>query len=133
MKPSMKWAIGLTLTAVAIGTGIYFYNKSNAEKEAEKAAATKPDNLSEQDWNDMIAAAVAKEKATGKSNAISILSTKPILLELAKQQFLNNGTREQYDTLMTVIKSDKNDPDSVSKSQTAILNFISSIAASKQV
>jgi len=127
MKPSTKWIIGLTLTGLAIGAGIYFYNQSNKPTET----AEKPDTLSEDDWNELIAAAVAKEKATGNPNAISTLSTKPILAEIAKQQFLQNGKREQFDTLMAVVKSDKNDPDSVTKSQVAILNYVTSLANKK--
>jgi hypothetical protein len=127
MKPSTKWIIGLTLTGLAIGAGVYFYNQSNKPTEV----AEKPDNLTEADWNELLAAAVAKEKLTGKSNAISTLSTKPVLAEIAKQQFLQNGNRKQFDTLMAVLKSDKNDPDSVTKSQLAIINYVSELASKK--
>jgi hypothetical protein len=127
MKPSTKWIIGLTLTGLAIGAGVYFYKQSNKPTEV----AEKPDTLTEADWNDLIAAALAKEKLTGKPNAISTLSTKPILAEIAKQQFLQNGKREQFDTLIAVVKSDKNDPDSVTKSQVAILNYVTSLTSKK--
>ena len=127
MKPSTKWIIGLTLTGLAIGAGVYFYNKSNKPTEVTE----KPDTLTEADWNELLAAAVAKEKLTGKPNPFSTLATKPVLAEITKQQFLQNGNRKQFDTLMTVLKSDKNDPDSVTKSQVAILNYVTSLTSKK--
>lgn len=122
----LKLAIGLTLTAVAVGAGIHFYNKR--KKDTGTTSEVKSDKLSESDWNDLMTASVDRKNKTGKSNAVSLLSGSPIISDVVKQQFLQNGNRNEYNTLMSVIKSDKSDPDSIDKAQTAILNFINRIA-----
>lgn len=113
-----KWILGIGIIGIGIVTIVYFNkNKNIAEPEP-----IKPKPLTDDDWNALIKAAVDSEKRTGKSNAISKLAEKPILMEMAKKQFLQNVTRDKYDKLMTVIVANKSDDAEVIASRDKMLN-----------
>ena len=102
-----KWILGIGIVGLGVAAIVHFNKNKNVPKPEAQPEPSKP--LTDDDWNALIKAAVDSEKRTGKSNAISKLAEKPVLMDMAKKQFLQNVTRDKYDKLMTVIVANKSD------------------------
>lgn len=102
--------IFLSVVIVGAGIGIVFAlskNKKDDYKAPEPENEVNNDALTDADWNKLLKVAIDSEKRTGESNAIAKLSQKPILVAVAKQKFLKNIKRDQYNKIITMLEANK--------------------------
>ncbi len=127
MTTTGKWILGLSI--IAAGTiAIVFFNKNTSGYSVDSF----PKPLTESDWEKLVKAAVDNEKLTGKSNAISKLAEKPILMGVAKNQFLTKVTREQYENVMTAFDANKSeDAKLIAKRDKMLIDIVTKIVGGK--